>query len=85
MSRSTNDQVTERGRRLAERLQRQEAFQQAAAEIRQDRSFPRVLRWVVEEALHWQNQQYSDEGCSLSSLWEAESILQTLSTGDGDS
>ena len=85
MSRPNNDQVTERGRRLAERQQRREAFQQAAEEIRQDRSFPRVLRRVAEEALRFQNQQFSDEGSSLSSLREAESILQTLAASDGDS
>ena len=81
----TNNPVTERGRRLAERLQRREAFQQAAEEIRQDRSFPRVLRRVAEEALRLQNQQYFNEGSSLSSLREVESILQTLTTGGGDS
>ena len=32
-----------------------------------------------------QNQQHSDEGSSLSSLREAESILQTLAASDGDS
>mgnify|MGYP000665680474 CR=1 FL=1 len=84
MSRPTNDQVTERGRRLCERQQRREAFQQAAEEIRQDRSFPRVLRRVAEEALRLQNQKYSDKGSSLSSLREAESILQTLAEGDGE-
>ena len=85
MSRPNNDQITERGRRFTERQQRQEAFQQAAEEIRQDRSFPRVLQRVAEEALRFQNQQFSDEGSSLTSLREEESILQTLAEGDGDS
>ena len=85
MSRPTNDQVTERGRRLCERQQRREAFQQAAEEIRQDRSFPRVLRRVAKDALWFRNQQFSDEGSSLTSLREAELILQTLAEDDGDS
>ena len=85
MTRPKNDPVTERGRRLAERLQRREAFQQVAVEIRQDRFFPRVLLRVAEEALQLQNQQFSDKASSLSSLQEAESILQTLAEGDGDS
>ena len=38
----------------------------------------------MEEALRLRNQQYSDEGCSLSSLWEAKSILKTLATGNRD-
>ena len=84
MSRPNNDQVTERGRRLAERQQRREAYQKAVEEIRQDRSFPRVLRRVVEEALWFQSQQFSDEGSSLTSLREAESKLQNLAEGNGD-
>ena len=44
-----------------------------------------MLRRVAEEALRLQNQQHSDEGSSLSSLREAESILQTLAASDGDS
>ena len=84
MSRPNNDQITERGRRFAERQQRREAFQQAAEEIRQDRSFPRSLRRVAEEALQFQSQQFSDEGSNLTSLREAKSILQTLADGDGD-
>ena len=84
MSRPNNDQITERGRRFAERQQRREAFQQAAEEIRQDRSFPRSLRRVAEEALQFRSQQFSDEGSSLTSLREAESILQKLVGGNGD-
>ena len=84
MSKPTNDQVTERGRRLCERQQRREAFQQAAEEIRQDRSFPRVLRRVAKHALRFQSQPFSDQGSSLTSLWEAESIMQTLADGDRD-
>ena len=80
-----NDAITERGRRLAERLQRRATFQQAAEEIRQDWSFPSVLWRVAEEALRFQNQQYSDEGSSLSSLQGAESILQIVAEGDEDS
>ena len=56
-----------------------------ATEIRQDRSFPRVLRRVTEEALWFQNQQFSDESSSLTSVREAESILQTVAEADGDS
>ena len=56
-----------------------------AAGIRQGRSFPRVFRRVAEEALRFPKQQFSDEGISLRSLREAESILQTLAEGDGDS
>ena len=85
MTRSTNDPVTDRRRRLIERLQRQEAFEQVAEEIGQDRSFPIVLRWVAEEALRLQNQQYPDEGSSLNNLGEVESIPQTLATSDGES
>ena len=85
MTRPMNDPVTERGRRIVERLQRREAFQQAVEEIQQDLYFPRVLRRVVEEAIRLQTQQCSDEGSRLSSLWEAESLLQTLATGDDDS
>ena len=85
MTRPMNDPVTERGRRIVERLQRREAFQQAVEEIQQDLYFPRVLRRVVEEALWLQNQQFSNESSRLSSLREAESILQTLVVGDGDS
>ena len=44
-----------------------------------------MLRRVAEEALRFQNQQFSDEGSSLTSLREEESILQTLAEGDGDS
>ena len=44
-----------------------------------------MLWRVTEEALRLRNQQYSDEGCNLSSLREPESILQTLATGDRDS
>ena len=84
MSRPNNDHITERGRRFAERQQRREALQQAAEEIRQDRSFSRTLRRVAEEALQFRSQQFSDEGSSLTSLQEAESILQALAGGDGD-
>ena len=38
----------------------------------------------MEEALWFQSQQFSDEGSSLTSLREAESILQTLAGGNGD-
>ena len=38
----------------------------------------------MEEALWFQSQQFSDEGSSLTSLREVESILQTLAEGDGD-
>ena len=85
MSRPNNDQVTERGRRLAERQQRREDFQQVVKEIQQDRSFPRVLRMVAEELLRFQNQKFSNEGSNLTSLREAHSILQTIAKGDGES
>ena len=78
MSRPTSDHTTERGRRFAERQQRREALQQAAEEIRQDQSFSRMLRRVAEESLQFRSQQFSDEGSSLTSLQQAESILQTL-------
>ena len=84
MSRPTNDQVTEQGRRLVGRQQRRQAFQQAAEEIRQDRSFPRVLRRVTKEALRFQK-QLSNEGSSLMSLQEAKSRLWMLAEGNGDS
>ena len=84
MSRPNIDHITKRGRRFAERQQRREALQQAAKGIRQDRSFSRTLRRVAEEALQFRSQQFSDEGNSLTSLREAESILQTLAGGDGD-
>ena len=84
MSRPNNDHITERGRRFAERQQRREAFQQVDEEIRQDRSFPRSLRRVAEEALQFPSRQFSDEGSSLTSLREAESILQMLVGGTGD-
>ena len=85
MTRPTNDLVIERWRRLAYRQQRREAFQQAAEEIYQDRSFPKVLQWVAKEALWLQNQQYSNEGNNLTTFRDAQSILQTLAEGDGDS
>ena len=84
MSRPNDDHITERGRRFTERQQRREAFQRAVEEIRQDRSFPRSLRRVAEEALQFRSQQFSDEGSSLSSLREAETILEMLSGRDGD-
>ena len=59
-------------------------MQQAAEEILQDQSFSRMLRRVAEEALQFRSQQFSDEGSSLTSLQEAESILQALAGGDGD-
>ena len=43
-----------------------------------------MLRRVKEETLWLQNLEYSDEGSSLSSLWEAKSILKTLATGNRD-
>ena len=85
MTRPTNDPVTERARRLAERLRKREAFQQAAEEIRADRSFSKVIRRVAAESLHGQQNSQPDEGSSLSSLRDAESILQALATGGGDS
>ena len=54
-------------------------------EIRLDRSFSRVIRQVAEESLWLQHTQYLDEGSSLSSLWDAESILHTLAADEGDS
>ena len=85
MSRPNNDHITERGRRYAERQQRREALQQAVDEIRRDRSFSRTLRRVSEEALQFRVLQVPDEGSSITSLQEAETILQTLAGGDGDS
>ena len=84
MCRPNNDQITEPGRRFAERKQRREAFHQAAEEIGHDWTFPRVLRRVEEEVLQFQSQQFSNEGSSLTSLRETESILQTLARGNGD-
>ena len=84
MSRPNNDHITERGRRHAERQQRREALQQAVDEIRRDRSFSRTLRQIAEEALQFQVLQGSDEGSSITSLQDAETILQTLAGGDGD-
>ena len=46
--------------------------------------FPRVIRMVTEEALWFYSQQFSDEGNSLTSLWEAESILETVAKGNRD-
>ena len=85
MTRPTNDPVTERARRLAERRRWREDFQQAAKEIRADRSFSRVIRRVAEESLRLQQNDYPDEGSSLSSLREAESLLQALAAGEGES
>ena len=85
MTRPTNDPVTERARRLAERRRKREAFQQAEEEIRADRSFSRVIRRVAEESLRLQQNDYPDEGSSLSSLREAESLLQALAAGEGES
>ena len=84
MSRPNNDHITERGRRHAERQQRREALQQAVDEIRRDRSFSRTLRQIAEEARQFQVLQVSDEGSSITSLQDAETILQTLAGGDGD-
>ena len=84
MSRPNDDHITERGRRYAEQEQRWEALQQAADEIRQDRSFSRTFRRVAEEALQFRNLQFSDEGSGITSLQEAESILQTLAGSDRD-
>ena len=85
MSRPSDDHITERGRRYAERQQRREALQQAVDEIRRDRSFSRTLRKVAEEALQFRVLQFPDEGSSITILQEAETILQTLAGGDGDS
>ena len=84
MSRQNNDHITERGRRHAERQRRREALQQAVDEIRRDRSFSKTLRQIAEEALQFQVLQASDEGSSITSLREAETILQTLAGGEGD-
>ena len=84
MSRPNNDQINERGRRLAERQQQREAFQKAAEELRQRRSFPRVLQRVAEQVLRFQSKQLSDEGISLTSLREPGSILQTIAEGNRD-
>ena len=77
--------MAERARKLAESLRKCEAYHQAAEEIHVDRSFAMVIRRVAEESLLLQQNHHSDEGSSLSSLQEAESILQMLATGDGDS
>ena len=44
-----------------------------------------MLQWVAKEALWLQNQQYSNEGNNLTTFRDAQSILQTLAEGDGDS
>mgnify|MGYP006962889239 FL=1 len=54
-SRQTNDPVTERKRRLENMMRKREAYQKAIEEIRQDRSFPRTLRRIVEETIRLQN------------------------------
>ena len=77
MTRPTNDLVAKRARRPTERLRRQGAYQQATDEIPQDQYFPITIRWVVEESLRLQYNQYPYKGNSLSSLRDAESILQT--------
>ena len=69
-SRQTNDPVSERARRLA--------YQHAGEEFRQDRSFPRALRRVVEETIQIQNQRHLDKESSLTNLVGAEAMLQTL-------
>ena len=69
---------------IRRKAKRWEAFQQAAEEIRHDRSFPRVLRRVEEEAFRFQNQQFSNKDNSLTSLREVELIQQMLAKGDGD-
>ena len=84
MTRPTHDLVTERARRLAERQRRREAFQQAAHEIRSDRSFSNVIRRVAEESLRLQQTHDQDDGSSLSSLRETELILQALASGEGE-
>ena len=85
MTRPTNDPATERARRLAERLRKREAYHQVAEEIGADRSFSKVIRRVAAESLRLQQNSHPDEGSSLSSLKEAESILQALAAGEGDS
>ena len=85
MTRPTSGPVTDRARRLAERLRKREAFQQAAEEICSDQSFSKVIRRVAEESLRLQQDFHPDEGSSLSSLREAESLLQALAAGEGDS
>ena len=42
------------------------------------------MRRVAEESLWFKSQQFSDEGTSLTSVREAESILQTLAGGNRD-
>ena len=64
MNRPTNDQVAERARRLAERLQRREAYQQTTKEIRHDQPFPKEIRWVAEETDRLQNQRHLGEGAA---------------------
>ena len=53
-------------------------------EIRMDRSFSKVVRRVAAESLHLHQNSHPDEGVSLSSLKEAESILQALALGEED-
>ena len=85
MTRPTNDPVTERARRLAKRLQKREAFQQPTKEIRADRLFSKVIRRVATISLPVQQNSHPDEGSSLSSLRDAESILKALAIEEGDS
>ena len=84
MTRLAKDPVTDRARRLAERQRRREIFQQAAEEIRADRSFSNVVRRVAEETLRLQETAYPDEGSSLSTLRDTESLLQALAAGGGE-
>ena len=84
MTRPTHDLVTDRARRLAERQRRRESFQQAAHEIRSDRSFSDVIRRVAEESLRLQQTRDQDDGSSLSSLRETERILDALASGGNE-
>ena len=84
MTRPAKDLVTNRARRLAQRQRRREIFQQAAEEIRADRSFSNVVRRVAEETLRLQETAYPDEGSSLSTLRDTESLLQALAAGGGE-
>ena len=85
MTRPTNDPVTERERRLAERRKKLEAFQHAEEEIRTDRWLSIFIRRVAKESLRLQQNDYPDEGSCLSSLREAESLLRALSAGESKS
>ena len=66
-------------------MRKREAYQKAAEQVRQDQSFPRALRRIVEETIHLRKQCGSNEASSITDLADTESTLPILATKGEDS